>query len=58
MLRCKDQSYYTGHTDHLEHRMAQHECGAIPTCYTLKQRPMWLGLRERLCHAPRVFELG
>ncbi|MGC4251320.1 MAG: GIY-YIG nuclease family protein [Sphingobium sp.] len=27
MLRCSDGRYYTGHTDDLEHRMGQHQCG-------------------------------
>ena len=27
MLRCADGTYYTGHTDDLEHRMAQHSVG-------------------------------
>ncbi len=28
MLRCSDGSYYTGHTDNLELRLAQHRAGA------------------------------
>ncbi|MEN3971421.1 GIY-YIG nuclease family protein [Sphingomicrobium sp. XHP0235] len=27
ILECADGSYYTGHTDRLEYRMAQHEAG-------------------------------
>jgi len=27
MLRCADGSFYTGHTDNLDQRMAQHETG-------------------------------
>jgi predicted GIY-YIG superfamily endonuclease len=42
ILRCADGSYYTGHTDHLEGRLAQHTAGAIPTCYTFKRRPVEL----------------
>lgn len=34
MLRCSDGSYYMGHTDNLELRVAQHIAGAIPGCYT------------------------
>ena len=30
MLHCRDGAYYTGHTDNLPQRMAQHEAGAIP----------------------------
>ena len=32
ILRCSDGSYYSGHTDDLERRMAQHQSGEIP-CY-------------------------
>ena len=41
MLRCRDGSYYTGHTDDLERRIAEHDCGAIP-CYTHDRRPLQL----------------
>jgi len=27
MLKCSDGRYYTGHTDNLEHRVGQHQCG-------------------------------
>ena len=40
ILRCSDDSYYTGHTDDLKKRIAQHHEGEIPTCYTLKRRPL------------------
>ena len=40
MLRCSDGSYYTGHTDSLENRLAQHCVGAIPSCYTFGRRPL------------------
>ena len=42
ILRCADNSYYTGHTDNLEKRLAEHMTGAIPTCYTYKRRPVEL----------------
>ena len=42
ILRCADASYYTGHTDNLEQRIAQHHAGAFPTCYTFKRRPITL----------------
>ena len=29
LLRCSDGSYYVGHTNDLEHRLAAHERGAI-----------------------------
>lgn len=42
ILRCADGSYYTGHTDDLEKRIAEHEVGAIRSCYTFKRRPLEL----------------
>lgn len=41
ILRCSDGSYYTGHTDNLDHRIAQHQTGEIP-CYTHSRRPVEL----------------
>ena len=41
MLRCSDGSYYVGHTNDLEHRLAAHERGAIEG-YTLLRRPVEL----------------
>jgi len=41
MLKCVDDSYYVGHTDHLENRVAAHHSG-IPTCYTTARRPVLL----------------
>lgn len=41
MLRCADGSYYVGHTDDLEARMAQHAEGALGR-YTAKRRPVTL----------------
>ena len=38
VLRCADGSYYTGHTDDLPRRVAQHEFGTLP-CYTRSRRP-------------------
>ena len=42
MLRCADGSYYTGHTDNLDLRIAQHAAGAITSCYTYSRRPVTL----------------
>jgi len=42
ILRCNDGSYYTGQTEDLETRIAQHVSGAMPECYTFKRRPLEL----------------
>ena len=44
ILQCADRSYYTGHTDDLEKRIAQHQTGALRG-YTYERRPvelMWV----------------
>ncbi|WP_261934998.1 TrmH family RNA methyltransferase [Sphingomonas bisphenolicum] len=41
MLLCADGSYYLGHTDNLEQRIAQHQSGEI-TGYTHSRRPVIL----------------
>jgi len=42
MLRCGDGSFYVGHTDELERRVAEHQAGAIPGAYTHDRRPVEL----------------
>src|SRR5436309_16065185 len=41
MLRCSDGSYYVGHTDELESRVAKHQAGEVEG-YTSKRRPVEL----------------
>jgi putative endonuclease len=42
ILKCSDNSYYTGITSNLEQRVFQHESGFYPDCYTFKRRPLEL----------------
>ncbi|MDE2323047.1 MAG: GIY-YIG nuclease family protein [candidate division NC10 bacterium] len=55
LLRCADGSYYVGHTDHLEKRMAEHAMGTIPG-YTLKRRPVTLAFAEDFCTREEALE--
>jgi predicted GIY-YIG superfamily endonuclease len=41
ILRCSDRSYYVGHTDEIERRLAEHETGAT-SGYTAARRPVQL----------------
>lgn len=41
ILRCGDGSYYTGHTDNLIKRMAEHQAGVYQG-YTLNKKPLKL----------------
>ncbi len=45
ILRCADGSYYTGHTDNLESRVAAHERGDI-SGYTESRQPVQLVFTE------------
>lgn len=46
ILRCSDNSYYTGHTDNLDHRIAQHNAGDIAGCYTASRLPVTLAFSQ------------
>ena len=41
LLRCRDGTYYAGHTEDLEFRLAQHQAGALGG-YTAKRLPVEL----------------
>jgi predicted GIY-YIG superfamily endonuclease len=45
ILRCADHSYYTGHTDDLENRIAKHRSGEIEG-YTSTRLPVRLVFSE------------
>ena len=47
ILKCADGSYYTGHTDNLEARLAAHRTGSFRN-YTLSRRPVELVFAEEL----------
>lgn len=38
ILKCSDNSYYTGHTDDLEKRLLEHQ-NIIENCYTAIRQP-------------------
>ena len=45
ILRCNDGSYYAGHTENLDMRLAQHQRG-LATGYTAARRPVVLAWSE------------
>ncbi len=55
ILRCADGSYYTGHTDNLEHRLAQHVSGEVKG-YTATRLPVELVFSQEC--ASRIEALG
>lgn len=42
ILRCSDNSYYTGMTSDIEQRLKEHQEGKYHDCYTYKRRPVKL----------------
>lgn len=42
ILRCSDNSLYTGITNNVENRVSQHAIGTDPKCYTFRRRPVTL----------------
>ena len=48
ILRCADDSYYTGSTDNLSKRIGQHQEGVIPSSYTYSRRPVELVWSEEV----------
>ena len=42
ILKCSDNSYYTGITNNIETRFSEHQSGYIKDSYTYKRRPLSL----------------
>jgi predicted GIY-YIG superfamily endonuclease len=42
MVLCDDGSYYIGVTHDVDYRVAQHNSGEFPDCYTFTRRPVEL----------------
>ena len=43
---CRDGTYYVGMTNDLEKRVAEHNVGVDPSCYTFRRRPVILAYSE------------
>ncbi len=42
ILKCSDNSYYTGMTNNIERRLNEHNFGLNKECYTFDKRPLEL----------------
>ncbi|APY10014.1 hypothetical protein BWZ22_01590 [Seonamhaeicola sp. S2-3] len=42
IVKCKDDSFYTGFTNNLERRLYEHNAGTDKNAYTYKRRPVAL----------------
>ena len=54
MLLCSDGSYYVGHTDDLDSRLAAHQFGLLPG-YTSRRRPVQLMWRQEFAEREQAF---
>ena len=54
ILRCADGSYYAGHTDNLEARLAVHRTGALRG-YTYSRRPVRVVFRQQFLSRDEAF---
>lgn len=55
IVKCADGSYYTGHTDNLESRIAQHQTGQMPG-YTATRQPVRFVFAEEFATRQEAFE--
>jgi len=46
ILRCSDNSYYTGVTNDIDRRLSEHQEGVNPKSYTYNKRPVVLVFLE------------
>ncbi|MFO0356557.1 MAG: GIY-YIG nuclease family protein [Sphingobacteriaceae bacterium] len=46
ILKCSDDSYYTGITNDMDQRLSEHQIGINKSCYTYNKRPVQLVFSE------------
>ena len=56
IIECSDKSYYTGVTNNLERRLAEHNEGYSPTSYTFKRRPVILKYSQQFHDVMQAIE--
>ncbi len=57
IVKCADQSYYTGVTNNIERRIAEHNSGEDENSYIYHRRPVELVFCEMLINANEAIEL-
>ena len=56
ILKCADNSYYTGVTSKFEQRIFQHNKGYFSDCYTVSRRPLQLVFYAEFTDINMAFE--
>ena len=54
ILRCSDDSYYVGHTDNIDKRLAEHHANRY-SCYTSKRLPVTLVFQQSFSTRDEAF---
>ena len=54
ILKCSDGSYYVGHTDNIEKRIAEHTSSSFP-CYTQTRLPVELVYMQEFSSRDEAF---
>lgn len=57
ILKCNDESYYTGVTNNIEKRLAEHNSDNSTTSYTCKRRPVELVYCQEFNDVKQAIEL-
>jgi len=57
ILRCRDNSLYTGITSNLERRIDEHNAGKYRDAYTFSRRPVTLAFYQDFIEPNRQFIL-
>ena len=57
ILKCADDSYYTGVTNNIEERVRQHESGYSASSYTYNRRPVTLVFSQQMQSIQQAIEL-
>ena len=56
LLKCADDTYYTGVTSNLESRMLKHNSGYYPNSYTASRKPLELVFYCEFTDVNKAFE--
>ncbi len=56
ILKCSDNTYYTGVTNNVERRLLEHQLGDNKTAYTFKRRPVHLVFRAEFSNIEVAIE--
>lgn len=57
ILKCSDESYYTGMTNDINRRLTEHNYGSNTESYTYNKRPLELVFAQNLMMSIRPFYL-